>query len=86
MTVDWITAGIGLAFGALLISATVLMMRHREKLRAAAKEHGHVNVTSNDTRRSFWFSATAPPPHWTGPPPAVATAAGISDEEIATSP
>jgi hypothetical protein len=58
MTLDWITAGIGLAFAALLIAATVLMMRHRVKLRAAAREHEHLNVTSNDTRRGFWFSAT----------------------------
>lgn len=61
MTVDWITPGIGLAFGALLILATVLIMRRWDKIPDAAKKHGHLNVTPNDTRRGFGFSATDHP-------------------------
>lgn len=54
---DWVIAPIGLALVALIITATVLMMRHRAQARAAAREAESLNVLSNDTRRAFWISA-----------------------------
>ncbi len=53
---DWLIAAIGLALVALIITATVLMMRHREQTRTAAREAEPLNVLSNDTRRGFWIS------------------------------
>jgi high-affinity Fe2+/Pb2+ permease len=57
MTTDWIIAAVGLAIVALIIIATVLMMRHRERARIAAREAESLNVLSNDTRRASWCSA-----------------------------
>ena len=57
MTMNWLIAVIGLALVALIITATVLMMRRREQMRAAAREAESLNVLSNDTRRAFWISA-----------------------------
>lgn len=54
---SWLIAGIGLAVVALIIVATVKMMRHRGQARAAAREAGALNVLSDDTRRAFWYSS-----------------------------
>ena len=54
---DWRIAVITLILTALIITVTVLMMRHREKMRAVAREAESLNVLSNDTRRAFWYSA-----------------------------
>ncbi len=54
---EWLIPAIVLALVALMITATVLMMRHRERTRAAAREAESLNVLSNDTRRAFWYSA-----------------------------
>jgi hypothetical protein len=45
--------------GVLGLSATVigLMMRHRERGRKIGREAEGLNVTSDDTRRSFWSSS-----------------------------
>lgn len=57
MTTEWLIAVVGLALVALIITATVLMMRHREQARKAACEAESLNVLSDDTRRAFWYSA-----------------------------
>jgi hypothetical protein len=54
---DWISTVVGLTLVALIITATVLMMRHREKTRIAAREAESLNVISDDTRRAFWMSS-----------------------------
>ncbi|SKB00303.1 hypothetical protein SAMN02745166_03116 [Prosthecobacter debontii] len=54
---DWISTLIGLSLLAVIVSATVLMMRHREQTRLAAREAEALNITSNDTRRSFWYAS-----------------------------
>ena len=57
MTMNWLIAVIGLALVALIIAATVLIMRRREQMRVAAREAESLNVLSGDTRRAFWISA-----------------------------
>ena len=56
---NWLPAVTGLALAALIITATVLMMRRREQMRAAAREAESLNVLSNDTRDAIWFSTAA---------------------------
>ena len=56
-TMDWLIAAIGLALVALIITITVLMMRHRKQMRAAAREAESLNVVPNHTRRAFWYSS-----------------------------
>jgi hypothetical protein len=57
MTTDWPIAVLGLGLVALIVTATVLMVRHREQMRAADREAESLNVLSNDTRRAFGTSA-----------------------------
>lgn len=57
MTMDWLIVAIGLAVVAVIIAATVLVLRHREQGRAAGREAEALNVMSNDTRRAFWSSS-----------------------------
>jgi hypothetical protein len=57
VTMEWLTAAIGLTLVALIITATMLMMRHRAKARAVAREAESLNVLSKETRRAFWSSA-----------------------------
>jgi hypothetical protein len=54
---DLLSAALGLALVVLPITATVLLMRHRKQMRAAAREAESLNVLSNDKRRAFWSSA-----------------------------
>jgi hypothetical protein len=54
---NWLNAIIGPALAALIITATVLMMRRREKMRAAGREAESLNVLSDDTRRAIWIAA-----------------------------
>lgn len=54
---EWLLAGIGLALVGLIIAATVLTIRHREQMRAIAREAEKINVLSNDTRHAYWYSA-----------------------------
>jgi hypothetical protein len=42
-----------LAFIGIIISATILMMRHRAEMRAAALEAAALDVLSEDTRRAI---------------------------------
>ena len=56
MTTDWLITGVGLALVALIITATVLVMRYREQARKAAREAESLIVISDDTRRAFWYS------------------------------
>ena len=57
MTMDWLFAAIGLVLVAVIITATVLTIRHRKQMRAAAREAESLNVLSNDTRHAFWYSS-----------------------------
>ena len=56
MNAEWLVAAFALALVALIITATVLMMRHREQARKAAHEAKSSNVLSNDTRRACGYS------------------------------
>ncbi len=57
MTVEWLIAASTVALVAIVITAIVLMMRHRERMRKAAREAESLNVLSDDTRRAFWYSS-----------------------------
>ncbi len=48
---------IAIAIVSVVIFATLMVIRHREQTRAAAREAEKLNVISNDTRGGFWNSA-----------------------------
>lgn len=43
---------------AVVIAATIWLFRQRAAAREAAREAEKINVLSNDTRRSFWYSGS----------------------------
>lgn len=57
MTTELTIATITLALSALIVTATGLLMRHRDQARRAGREAESLNVLSNLTRRAFWYSA-----------------------------
>ena len=53
----WLSAAVGLAVLGVIITATGVMMRRRERMREIAREAETMRVISNDTLRAGWYSA-----------------------------
>ena len=53
----WVFTAIGLACAGLIVSATVLVVRHRQKMREIGREAEKLNVTPRGVRSAFWFTS-----------------------------
>jgi hypothetical protein len=56
---DWHSPAIGLALVAMIITAIVQIVRHREKMRAAARNAEFMRVIAPDTGRAFWIASAS---------------------------